>query len=41
MEYLVTGKEMQAYDNYTIEHIGIPALVLMERAALETMRCIQ
>ncbi len=41
MEYLVTGKEMRAYDNYTIEHIGIPALVLMERAALETVRCIR
>lgn len=41
MEYLVTGKEMQAYDTYTIEHIGIPAPVLMERAALETVRCIQ
>lgn len=41
MEYLVTGKEMQAYDIYTIEHIGIPAMVLMERAALETVRCIR
>lgn len=36
MEYLVTKKEMQAYDTYTIEQIGIPALVLMERAALCT-----
>lgn len=34
LEYLVTGSEMQAYDTYTIEKIGIPALVLMERAAL-------
>ena len=34
MEYLVTKKEMQAYDAYTIEQIGVPALVLMERAAL-------
>lgn len=34
MEYLVTKKEMQAYDTYTIEQIGVPALVLMERAAL-------
>ena len=32
--YLVTPEEMRAYDTYTIEHIGIPALVLMERAAL-------
>lgn len=34
MEYLVTGTEMRAYDTYTIEKIGIPAMVLMERAAL-------
>lgn len=34
MSYLVTQEEMRAYDIYTIEHIGIPALVLMERAAL-------
>lgn len=34
MEYLVTGNEMRAYDNNTICQIGIPALVLMERAAL-------
>lgn len=34
MNYLVTQKEMKAYDIYTIEHIGIPAPVLMERAAL-------
>ena len=32
--YLVTPEEMRAYDAYTIEHIGIPSLVLMERAAL-------
>ncbi len=34
MEYLLTAKEMQQYDAATIEKIGIPALVLMERAAL-------
>ncbi len=34
MEYLLTAKEMQEYDAATIEKIGIPALVLMERAAL-------
>ena len=33
-EYLVTPGEMQAYDSYTIQQIGIPAPVLMERAAL-------
>ncbi len=34
MEYLVTSQEMKRYDENTIEKIGIPALVLMERAAL-------
>lgn len=37
MEYLVTSNEMRAYDTYTIESIGIPSLVLMERAALQTV----
>lgn len=40
MDYLVTGKEMKAYDTYTIEHIGIDALVLMERAALKITECV-
>lgn len=34
MRYLVTAEEMRRYDQYTIEKIGIPAMVLMERAAL-------
>ena len=34
MKYIVTSQEMKEYDNNTIEQIGIPALVLMERAAL-------
>lgn len=34
MEYLVTAEQMKEYDNNTINIIGIPALVLMERAAL-------
>lgn len=33
MRYLVTGGQMKAVDRYTIETIGIPSLVLMERAA--------
>ncbi|HKM33784.1 MAG TPA: NAD(P)H-hydrate dehydratase [Lachnospiraceae bacterium] len=41
MEYLVTGNEMHAYDTYTIEQIGIPALVLMERAALKVAEYIE
>lgn len=34
MRYLVTGGQMKQVDRYTIENIGIPSLVLMERAAL-------
>ena len=34
MEYLVTAKQMQAYDRATSEHFGVPSVVLMERAAL-------
>ena len=34
MKYLVTSAEMKEYDNNTIERIGIPVLVLMERAAM-------
>ncbi|MDK2808813.1 MAG: ADP-dependent NAD(P)H-hydrate dehydratase / NAD(P)H-hydrate epimerase [Clostridiales bacterium] len=33
MKYLVSGEEMKAIDQYAIETIGIPSLVLMERAA--------
>ena len=34
MRNLVTGKQMKQIDQYTIEKIGIPSLVLQERAAL-------
>ena len=34
MRYLVRGTQMKEIDRYTIEEIGIPSLVLMERAAL-------
>lgn len=34
MKYTVTGKQMKAIDRDTIERIGIPSVVLMERAAL-------
>lgn len=33
MEYILTGREMAELDKYTIEHIGIPSLVLMENAS--------
>lgn len=34
MEKIVTAAEMKKMDRYTIDTIGIPSLVLMERAAL-------
>ena len=34
MRYLLTGEEMKELDTYSIQKIGIPSLVLMERAAL-------
>lgn len=34
MKYVLTGTQMKAVDADTIERIGIPSLVLMERAAL-------
>ncbi|WP_165443967.1 NAD(P)H-hydrate dehydratase [Lachnoclostridium sp. Marseille-P6806] len=36
MEYLLSGTEMSAADQYTQNVIGIPGMVLMERAALAT-----
>lgn len=37
MKYLLTGNQMRKADRYTIEHIGIPSMVLMERAALQVV----
>ena len=34
MSKLVTAAEMKHYDQFTIQTIGIPSLVLMERASL-------
>ncbi|WP_137596677.1 NAD(P)H-hydrate epimerase [Paucilactobacillus kaifaensis] len=34
MSQLVTAKQMKHFDSYTINTIGIPSLVLMERASL-------
>ncbi len=34
MKFLATGEEMQQIDTISIQQIGIPGLVLMERAAL-------
>lgn len=33
MKYILTAEEMKECDRYTIEEVGIPSLVLMERAA--------
>ena len=33
MKKILTASQMRQYDTYTIEQIGIPAMVLMERAA--------
>lgn len=43
MKYSVTGKQMKQIDADTIDRIGIPAMVLMERAALavaEAAECL-
>lgn len=41
MNYYLTGKQMQSADSYTIQKIGILSMVLMERAALETVRLLE
>lgn len=41
MKYLVTASEMKQYDANTIEKIGIPGMVLMERAALAAFSVIE
>ncbi len=40
MEYILTAVEMKSCDKNTCLTYGIPSLVLMERAALETVRVI-
>ena len=41
MKYILTGKQMKKTDNHTIEKIGIPSMVLMERAALGVVDVIE
>lgn len=41
MRYLVSASEMRLYDRNTIERIGIPACVLMERAALAAVEAVE
>ena len=38
MEYALKASEMKACDQNTVTRIGIPSLVLMERAALAARR---
>lgn len=40
MRYIVNREEMQAIDAYSIEEIGIPSMVLMERAAMAVTQVI-
>ncbi len=35
MKYIVSGEEMARIDEYTVNNVGLPQMVLMERAALE------
>lgn len=35
MKYIVSGEEMARIDDYTVNNVGLPQMVLMERAALE------
>lgn len=41
MKYLPTGQQMRDADLYTINNIGIPSMVLMERAALKVVEIIE
>ena len=41
MEYLVNADEMKQIDLATTEHFKVPSIVLMERAALETVRVME
>lgn len=40
MRYLVSGSQMKEIDRYTIETIGIPSMVLMERAAMAVAEAV-
>ena len=40
-KYIVSSKEMKRYDSVTINHYGVPSLVLMERAALGVIEEIE
>lgn len=41
MKYLPGAQQMKQADQYTIEHLGIPSLELMERAAKSCVACMK
>lgn len=41
MDKIVTGEQMQFLDKYTIEQMGVPSLVLMERAGLSVFEAMK
>ena len=41
MDRILTGKGMKSVDTYTIQQVGIPSMVLMERAALSVSELIK
>ena len=40
MRFVTDGEEMQKIDHYTIDTLGYPSIVLMERAALAFVNCL-
>ena len=41
MKYVINSEQAKAVDTYTINEIGIPSLVLMERAAVSVVQEIE
>lgn len=41
MKTIVNSAQMKAIDSYTIQTVGIPSMVLMERAALKVAECVE
>ena len=41
MRYLPDGGQMKEADTYTIRTLGVPSMVLMERAALKTVEVME